>query len=160
MAERLARWKEYTDFFLGFVQDFLDIFLVAGVGTEWEQVVKIFAMGMILILMLGILSILLRFMTSIIGPAIEALGERPDYLLFAVLAALLVFFTTPVSFTAATIALLIFVSIFVGLRIYQMQYFPDTLDKGPIWAMGTRAIRGGSSDGADDGEDGDDRGED
>ena len=76
MAERLAHWKEYTDFFLEFTKDFLAIFLVEGVGTEWEQVVKIFAMGMILILMLGVLSILLRFMTSIINPAIDALGER------------------------------------------------------------------------------------
>ena len=76
----------------------------------------------------------------------------------AILAALLVFFTTPVSFTAATIALLIFVSIFVGLRIYQMQYFPGTLDKGPIWAMGIRAVKGGDPAESGDDEAGEDEG--
>lgn len=124
------------EWFMQFVQDFIAIFLVPGMEPQWEQVVKLCAMGMILVLMLGLISLVLRFMTNIVRPLIEVLGQRPDYLLFAVIAALLLLFTSPVNFLSACAALLIFVSIFVGLKLYQLQYAPHTLEQGPIWTMG------------------------
>ena len=118
MPERLQELKTYTDFLLGFLNDFLGVFLVKDLSPEIQQVVKVFSMGLILVLVLAITSFLLKFTANVLMPAAESLSKKPSYVLYLAFALLILLFTSQATFPLAVIALIAFVGINLGARYY------------------------------------------
>jgi hypothetical protein len=118
MPERLQELKTYTDFLLGFLNDFLGVFLVKDLSPEIQQVVKVFSMGLILVMVLAIASFLLKFTANVLQPAAESVSQKPHYVLYLAFALLILLFTSQATFPLAVIALIVFVGINLGARYY------------------------------------------
>lgn len=116
--ERLQELKPYTDFILAFINDLLKVFTVEGLSPEYQQMVRIFSMGLLLILVLALANITAKFIVGVIRPMLESLGRRSEYMLYVVFACLLLFFTSRVNFWAGCAALLVFIGVDIASKYY------------------------------------------
>jgi hypothetical protein len=118
MPERLQELKTYTDFLLGLLHDFLNVFVVKDLSPEIQQVVRVFSMGLILVMVLALASFLLKFTANVLQPATESLAKKPAYILYLAFAVLILLFTSQATFPVAVIALGAFVGINFMARYY------------------------------------------
>jgi len=116
--EKLEQLKPYTDFLINFVNDLLAVLMVEGISAEFQQVVKVFTMGLLLMLFLGLVSFLIKFIGSVLRPVAEGLGQKPEYVMYVIFAVLILFFTTKVTFPAAVLVLFLFVLADFGAKYY------------------------------------------
>jgi hypothetical protein len=134
MEEQLSELIEsYLNLFIKFLQELSDVFLIQGVSLEFQQAAKLFFLLLVLFFALGIivmitkvLSSLLTAISNIFGKIFESMSKRPSYIFYVVMAVLLIFFTSDVSFGAGCFALFIFLAMEMAYRGIKM-----FLENGP-----------------------------
>ncbi len=118
-AEKIEQLKSLTDWLLEVANRLMNIFLVEGVSAEHQQLVKIGVVFLFMLFILGLVFMGYKIISQVIEPLIKSLSQTPERVFYLILASLLLFFTSDVSFQGGCIALFIFLAIEIGYRWYK-----------------------------------------
>lgn len=116
---QMEQIKLLVDWLLDVVNRGLNIFLVEGVSADIQQLVKMFVVFMFVMIVLILVLVVLRLIIKIIEPLIHSLSQNTAYVFYLILAVLLLFFTSPVSFKNGCLALVCFIILELGYRYYR-----------------------------------------
>jgi hypothetical protein len=110
-AEKYANLKEFLDIMVDFANKFFSVFLVEGSSLQFQQIVKIVVLVILLVFVCLIILFLYKIIDQSLRPLITSVSQKSEYVLYLLLAILLLFFTSAVSFKTAATALGCFIAI-------------------------------------------------
>jgi len=118
-VEKYANLKEFLSILIDFLNKFFSVFLVEGSSLQFQQIVKISALVILLAFICLIILFIYRIIDQSLKPLIASVSQKSEYVLYLLLATLLLFFTSAVSFKTAATAL----GCFIGIHFVYNYYF-------------------------------------
>ena len=119
VVEKYANLKEFLNILIDFLNKLFSVFLVEGSSLQFQQIVKISVLVILLVFICLIILFLYKIIDQSLKPLITSVSQKSEYVLYLLLAMLLLFFTSAVSFKMAATAL----GCFIGIHFVYNYYF-------------------------------------
>lgn len=111
-GDKIELLRQLKDLVICFLQELMAVFITVEVAPEKQQLAKL----AMVILTIALIALLFWFVYSLVShvlkPLIESLSKEPAYILMIVMAVLLLFFTSQVTFRAGCTGLFFFILLY------------------------------------------------